>query len=397
MEKGPRPVTASLDVLSLENRGLALLPDWQPLNKSPGYPSVHSHMCSLKSQCLARISDLMTMGQPEGRVAGCPDVLSLENRCLSTLRSVKTSVSPGPSRQCLQLPPPMRANASSLYTSTGLLSEAPGSRRAQRLSAAETVQDHLCCSKEEKKSVLKEGEGAQMPFYSLSLGEEEEEEEELNPQLSSEDMDSHPYSSDKYLQENKMILLSRLCSTMVSDVNKKNAADISKSILEVCEIIAPLEPEFILKASLYARQQLNLRDVANMVLAVAADLPACRPHLRRYFCAIVHLPSDWIQVAEFYQELAKTEENKLAPLPACLRAAMTDKFAQFDEYQLAKYNLRRHRAKSRPCRPLQPPVSLWLPLLFTPGPRPLLRKGETGAWWSREFCTKHLMCSPARS
>lgn len=55
------------------------------------------------------------------------------------------------------------------------------------------------------------------------------------------------------------------------------------------------------QASLYARQQLNLRDLANKVLAIAAFLPVCRPHLRRYFCAIVQLPSDWIQVAEFYQ------------------------------------------------------------------------------------------------
>ncbi|XP_062944572.1 telomerase protein component 1 isoform X2 [Cynocephalus volans] len=104
-------------------------------------------------------------------------------------------------------------------------------------------------------------------------------------------------------------------------------------------------------ASLYTRQQLNLRDVANKVLAIAAFLPACRPHLRRYFCAIVQLPSDWIQVARFYQSLAERDEKKLVPLPACLRAAMTDKFAQFDEYQLAKYNPRKHRAKSRPRRP----------------------------------------------
>ncbi|XP_023559913.1 LOW QUALITY PROTEIN: telomerase protein component 1-like [Octodon degus] len=352
MEKGPWPVSAHPDVLSLENRSLAMLPNWQPVDKPPGYTSAPSDMLSLKSQCLTRISDLKTMGKPHGPVSARPDVLSLENRSLSSLPSVKSSVSAGPSGQCLQLPHPMRANTSSLHTSTGLLSEAPSSRRVQCLSAAETVQGHLCCSKEEKTSALKEGEGAQMPFYSLSLGEEEEEEEELNAQLSSEDLDSNPYSTDQYLQEKKMILVNTLCSTMVSDINRKSTAAIISPILEVCDIIAPLEPEFILKASLYARQQLNLRDVANMVLAIAAYLPACRPHVRRYFCAIVHLPSDWIQVAEFYQELAKTEEDKLAPLPACLRAAMTDKFAQFDEYQLAKYNLRRHRAKSRPRRPL---------------------------------------------
>ncbi|XP_066886710.1 telomerase protein component 1 [Kogia breviceps] len=53
--------------------------------------------------------------------------------------------------------------------------------------------------------------------------------------------------------------------------------------------------------------------------------------------------------------LTGEEEDRLVPLPACLRAAMTDRFAQFDEYQLAKYNPRMHRAKRRPRRPPCPP------------------------------------------
>nr|KAF6487827.1 telomerase associated protein 1 [Rousettus aegyptiacus] len=196
-----------------------------------------------------------------------------------------------------------------------------------------------------------------MPCYSLSL-EEEEEVEELALMLTPGDSESHLEPTDQALQENKMALMSLLCSTVASNVKMNIAADTTKaSLLEVCSKLAPLEPEFILKASLYARQQLNVRDVANEVLAIAAFLPVCRPHLRRYFCAIVQLPSDWIQVAEIYQSLAEGEKNKLVPLPACLRAAMTDKFAQFDEYQLAKYNSRKHRAKRRPCRPLHPPVS----------------------------------------
>lgn len=152
-----------------------------------------------------------------------------------------------------------------------------------------------------------------------------------------------------------MALLTLLCSALASNVNVKDASDLTRaSILEVCSALASLEPEFILKASLYARQQLNLRDIANTVLAVAALLPACRPHVRRYYSAIVHLPSDWIQVAEFYQSLAEGDEKKLVSLPACLRAAMTDKFAEFDEYQLAKYNPRKHRSKRRSRQPPRP-------------------------------------------
>ncbi|XP_028351387.1 telomerase protein component 1-like [Physeter macrocephalus] len=207
----------------------------------------------------------------------------------------------------------------------------------------------------EKKPEDKEWAEAQMPFYSLSLGEEENV-EELTLKLTPGDSESHPEPADQALQEKKMVLMSFLCSTLVSNVNTSDAAYSTQAfLLKVCSELAPLEPEFILKASLYARQQLNVRDVANKVLAIAAFLPVCRPYLRRYFCAIVQLPSDWIQVARFYQRLTGEEEDRLVPLPACLRAAMTDRFAQFDEYQLAKYNPRTHRAKRRPHRPPRPP------------------------------------------
>lgn len=194
-----------------------------------------------------------------------------------------------------------------------------------------------------------------MPFYSLSLGEEEEM-EELALELTPGDSESHPEPTEQVLQEVKMVLMSFLCSSLVANVNTDDAADSTQAfLLKVCSEVARFEPEFILKASLYARQQLNVRDVANKVLAIAAFLPLCRPYLRRYFCAIVQLPSDWIQVARFYQLLCGEREDCLAPLPACLRAAMRDKFSQFDEYQLAKYNPRKHRAKRRPRRPPRPP------------------------------------------
>ncbi|XP_047396054.1 telomerase protein component 1 isoform X2 [Sciurus carolinensis] len=372
MEKFRGHVSAHPDILSLENRCLAMLPVLQPLEKSHEHMSAHSDILSLKNQCLIRILDLKTMEKPHRQVSAHPHILSLENRCLATLPSIKNAVSASPLLQCLQISPMMQTGLCSLNTSNRLLSE-PGNWRIQCLSeglglltgpgvlksisATERVQKatlgHWCYSEEEEKTEKKEGAEASMPFYYLSLGEEEEE---LALKLTSGDSESHLHPIDQVLQEKKMALMSLLCSTLASNVNIKDASDpIQASILEVCSELAPLEPEFILKAALYARQQLNIRDVANKVVAIAAFLPLCRPHLRRYFCAIVHLPSDWIQVAEFYQSLAEGDQEKLVPLPACLRAAMTDKFAQFDEYQLAKYNPRKHRAKRRPHRPPRPP------------------------------------------
>ncbi|XP_006163129.1 telomerase protein component 1 [Tupaia chinensis] len=342
------------------------------MEKLHGHTSAHLDILSLENRCLATLPDLKTVEKPHGHVSAHPDILSLENKCLDTLPSMKSMVSASPLLQSLQISPMVQADLYNLNTSC-LLSELPV-WKAQCLSkeinltcpmalkstsATERVQeatsDHRSYPEEERKPEEKEGTETQMPFYSLSLGEEEKV-EEMALKLTSGESKSLPDFMDQTLQEKKMALMSLLCSTVASNVNMKDPDDPTRaSILEVCSELAPLEPEFILKASLYTRQQLNIRDAANKVLAIAAFLPACRPHLRRYFCAIVQLPSDWIQVAEFYQALAEGDENKLVPLPACLRAAMTDKFAQFDEYQLAKYNPRKHRAKRCPRRPPRSP------------------------------------------
>nr|KAF6393970.1 telomerase associated protein 1 [Pipistrellus kuhlii] len=356
MEKPHGHVSSHPNILSLENRCLATLPDVKIMEKPHGHVSSHPDILSLENRCLATLPDVKIMEKPHGHVSAHSDILSLENRCLATHSVLKSTMSASSFPQCVHTSQPVQT------WRTQCFSEGPGPPTCPRAlksisatrGAQETALGHWSSS-EDKKPGEKKWTEIQMPFYSLSLGEEEEV-EELALKLTPGDSESWSEPTDQVLQEKKMALMSLLCSTVASKVNMKDAANPTKTaLLEICRELAPLEPEFILKASLYARQQLNIRDVANQVLAIAAFLPVCRPHLRRYFCAIVQLPSDWIQVAEFYQSLAEGEEDKLVPLPACLRAAMTDKFTQFDEYQLAKYNPRKHRAKRCPQQPPRSP------------------------------------------
>uniref|UniRef100_A0A672I8Q6 TROVE domain-containing protein n=1 Tax=Salarias fasciatus TaxID=181472 RepID=A0A672I8Q6_SALFA len=94
-----------------------------------------------------------------------------------------------------------------------------------------------------------------------------------------------------------------------------------------------------IQVALYTRQRLNIRITANFLLALAASLDETKSHVRRYFCAAVQLPSDWLEVVRIYTACFKRS------LPSCLKKAMVDKFKQFSEYQLAKYNTRKHRCK----------------------------------------------------
>ncbi|KAM9066652.1 telomerase protein component 1 isoform X3 [Sarcophilus harrisii] len=322
---------------------------------------------SLESTCQSQ-----TVKKQGLELFGRPTVLSLENHILAQ--------PPSHLLQCFQPSHLTKPSLKCMGTTNHLLSE-PAAYRNQHFPLAScpggTLDYSALCSKgtleatksldtwslfreeeqkQQKEEEEEEGKQAEeaIPFYNLSLGEENVS-EEPTLELAAGDSDAQPETMDQALQNKKMLLITQLCCALSSKANLSEAEDSTrKFLLQLCTDLALLEPEFILKASLYARQQLNIRDIAIMVLAIAAYLPACRPYVRRYFCAIVQLPSDWMQVARFFQSLAEEPNRKLAPLPACLRAAMTDKFAQFDEYQLAKYNLRKHRAKKSHQRPRRP-------------------------------------------
>ncbi|XP_056384559.1 telomerase protein component 1 [Hyla sarda] len=151
--------------------------------------------------------------------------------------------------------------------------------------------------------------------------------------------------ANSLLKLKKMNLISSACCSLVNSPKFSDPSDLTREdIKSLCEYIAQYDPEFILKVALYTRQELNIRTTANFLLALSAFLPPCRPHLRRYLCSSVQLPSDWMDVPRMYQSLAG-KGDKMAPLPSSLRTALTLKFQKFSEYQLAKYNTRKQRGK----------------------------------------------------
>ncbi|XP_072885036.1 telomerase protein component 1 isoform X1 [Hemitrygon akajei] len=188
-----------------------------------------------------------------------------------------------------------------------------------------------------------------MPSYDLSAqgcedladAQTASEAEELG------DVPGHSADRDARLREKKDSLLNAVCCSLLAGPKFANPTDDTRCfLLRLCREVAEEDPEFILKVALYTRQELNIRSTANFLLAVAAWLPAARPHLRRYFARAVRLPSDWIDVAKTFQSLAESG-SKWPPFPSCLRQGLSDAFLSFDEYQLAKYNSRRQRGKTR--------------------------------------------------
>ncbi|XP_028831338.1 telomerase protein component 1 [Denticeps clupeoides] len=178
-------------------------------------------------------------------------------------------------------------------------------------------------------------------FTTMSVEEDEETvhhvEEFLVPETQAdEEMEA--------LKDLKNELLNVVCCSLVMKTCAPGQTDwddssVWSSIKTLAEEVSLKDPEFLLKVAVYTRQELNIRITANFLLALAAHLPATKAHLRRYFCKAIQLPSDWLEVTRFYATCFSTS------LPSCLKKALVDKFKQFSEYQLAKYNTRKHRCK----------------------------------------------------
>ena len=145
----------------------------------------------------------------------------------------------------------------------------------------------------------------------------------------------------------KMTLINTVATSLLCSPDFKSSSDPTRqSLAKLGEQLSSCEPEFLLKVALYTRNGLNIRTTANFLLALASNLSSCRQYLRKYYCASIRLPSDWIEVAEIYQAFHDKSLN-FGSLPTALRKVMATKFVEFDVYQLGKYNKDKSKSKKK--------------------------------------------------
>ncbi|XP_078056692.1 telomerase protein component 1-like, partial [Mustelus asterias] len=295
-----------------------------------------------------------------------------------------------PSTLCTLTSPPLTLlrplTSLSLKTGTEKPSAGPGYPRQQEAGIEDSI------NKEQWESEDPTEASEILPGYNLSA-EKYDDLEQARGTLVDEELRDVPDPSqnqDTKLQKKKEALLNGVCCSLIRGAKFTDAHNrIRRELLALCQDIAEQDPEFVLKVALYTRQELNIRSTANFLLALSAWLPLCRPHLRRYFCQAVRLPSDWIEVAKIYQSLAEGS-RKVAPYPSCLRSSLADSFKLFDEYQLAKYNTRKQRCKSDSRRQRQ--VEESSPAEEENKPKDHFSLKKLVRWLHLKEPTYHIMC-----
>jgi telomerase protein component 1 len=141
--------------------------------------------------------------------------------------------------------------------------------------------------------------------------------------------------SPEELVNTKITLLNTMSSALIKEPRFSDAESVANRIRTLVMKIHFYDPEFIFKLVAYCRLDLNIRSTSNFLIATACNLVLCHPHLKKYFNAVVKLPTDWIDVAAVFMALPdKYLANSSNALPTALRKAMVAKFSSFDVYQL---------------------------------------------------------------
>eukprot|EP00760_Papus_ankaliazontas_P035890 PhM_4_TR8069/c1_g1_i1/m.102276/K11127/TEP1; telomerase protein component 1 len=139
------------------------------------------------------------------------------------------------------------------------------------------------------------------------------------------------------IRDTKLQLLRLVSASMIKEPSFDGKDTRCQQISEAVSDVAEVSPEFILKLAVYLRKELGIRSTACYLFALAAFEEPCRPYLRPYIHHVVNLPNDLLQVATMARDLPGRDKGDDF-LPAALRRALTDRFATFTAFHLAKYN-----------------------------------------------------------
>ncbi|XP_041659020.1 telomerase protein component 1-like [Cheilinus undulatus] len=361
-----RSLTSNYAPPSLENKLLtqtsALLPPLSNLALQPSScPALQpSHLSSTSSSLLSTSFFSPSFTSP---------LLSTENKLLKSQSplpsSSLTSFLSGPKDSLLQTSHPSCPVAHPPSLITGVLGGEEKSEDGGDEGKEETSEmmpfpfedTSLTHSEEESSSEEEYGEeddvGSPMEIAVLGtdLGNQELDQDLVIKQEEFTIVERGNEETEEKLKDKKYRLLNAVCCSLISkSTNPGESAwnaehGVWTRIMNLAKDISVSDPQFLLKVAVYTRQELNIRITANFLLALAASLPSTKLHFRRYFCSAVQLPSDWLEVVRIYSKCFSHS------LPMCLKNAMADKFKQFNEYQLAKYNTRKHRCKHSRNRP----------------------------------------------
>ncbi len=130
-------------------------------------------------------------------------------------------------------------------------------------------------------------------------------------------------------------------NNLLEDNFYESDEDRLRKLVRRFDAAADEDPEFVLKLAAYARTELYLRDVSNLLLVLAAQHEEAKTYVREYAPRVIRRADELTTVTAMQLELFGK------PIPKPLKKGLADSFHEFDRYQFAKYDNRNRAVKFR--------------------------------------------------
>jgi hypothetical protein len=155
---------------------------------------------------------------------------------------------------------------------------------------------------------------------------------EFNPTKTDAQRTANHEGGEAYLPDSPELGLYKLVvNNLLEDTYYEEDVEQLRKLVRRFERAAEADPEYPLRLAAYARQELSLREVPQVLLVLSANHEATKGHVRAYAPAVIRRAD----------ELSTTVAVQLSlfgkPIPKPLKTGVADAFHEFDRYQFAKY------------------------------------------------------------
>jgi hypothetical protein len=130
----------------------------------------------------------------------------------------------------------------------------------------------------------------------------------------------------------KLALYKVVINNLLEDTYYRDDEAALTAVRQRFEAVADADPEFVLKLAAYAREELYLRDISQVLLVLAAADDRTKPYVRAYASEVMQRADEPATVLAAWEQLV----GGTAPKP--LKKGINDALHQWDAYQFAKYD-----------------------------------------------------------
>ena len=140
-----------------------------------------------------------------------------------------------------------------------------------------------------------------------------------------------------YKLSDKTRLVMRVMTSLVNE--PKFYGDTTNDLIADATALALKDPEFVIKTAVYARNQMYLRSVPILLMALVADKISGDKIFRKALPEVLKRADEPGELLSAYISLHNGgKEQREIPIPNRIKRGISDVMNTFDEYQFAKYN-----------------------------------------------------------